>query len=69
MQAIGEENYEHGYKDGKSEGLEIGISKGIDIGIANTIVLLRKDGKDESSIIKLVGEQYNLTPDQVKKYL
>ena len=61
IQVIAEENYEHGFKDGKSSGISEGI--------IGSIALLRKDGKDEATITEWIGEQYSLTPDQVKKYL
>ena len=57
IQVIAEENYEHGFKDGKSES------------IIGSIVLLRKAGKDDATIMEWISEQYNLSLDQVEKYL
>ena len=53
----------------KEEGYDIGHEEGLDKGITGAVALLRKDGKDENTISSWISEQYNLTPDQVKKYL
>lgn len=61
IQVIAEENYEHGFKDGKSAGISEGI--------IGSIAILKKAGKDDATIMEWISEQYNLSLDQVEKYL
>ena len=46
-----------------------GIEKGIEEGIKGTVSILRKLGVPEQTILAKIQEQYNLTPEESRKYL
>ena len=61
--------YENGMKEGRAEGFEEGREEGIGKGIIGSVEILRKVGFDETSIIKHIMEQYELTKEEAENYV
>ena len=53
----------------KREGINEGIKEGIKEGIAGTVSILKNLGVPQQTILANIQEQYNLSPEDSKKYL
>ena len=60
---------EHEAKAIRNEGMEKGIEEGIEKGIQGTVSILKNLGIPPQTILRKIQEQYNLSPENSKKYL
>ena len=61
---------EDGRREGRKEGLEEGLKEGLKEGmIRGSITILRDLNMSEDSIMEKIMEKYQLTREEVKKYL
>ena len=69
MQAIKEEGYDIGLEEGLKRGISQGHTNGLQEGISGAVSLLREMGLDETTILKKISEQYDISTEQAEKYL
>jgi len=53
----------------RNEGLEEGLEKGMEKGIRGTVSILKKRNIPPQAIQAQIQEQYDLSPEESKKYL
>lgn len=54
---------------GMQQGIQQGLQQGVQTGIQKTIEILQDLGYENGKIIKIVREKYNLTDDEIGKYI
>ncbi len=69
IQAIKEEGYDIGLEEGLKRGISQGHTNGLKEGISGAVSLLREMGLDETTILKKISEQYDISTEQAEKYL
>lgn len=60
---------QEGMQQGIQEGMQQGIQEGMQKGMQKTIEILRDLGYENGKIIKIVKEKYNLTDEEIGKYI
>ena len=66
---IKREGMEEGMEKGMEKGMEEGMEKGMEKGIAGSVSILKNLGVPAQTILANIQKQYNLSPEDSKKYL